>query len=267
MTEAISGILTKSIKKRMDSIDKILSKSSEDFQQEDFHALRVDIKKLRAHTRLLEFCSKKFDRDAFIKPYKKVFAYTGIIREIQIELEIIQKLEAESESEKYIKRLNKKLLKCLADFKPEKFRKKIKKRTDEIEPFLCLNENFDQKKPDVYFEKSWKKIEEIIRKKTPRKEQLHDLRKYLKTFFYNLKIFEPENNIHDDITKYMDYLGQWHDYDIMLERISKAVKKDKKLELEILQDKLLKEERKLYQKIKLINQLPQYRFNLPEGTQ
>jgi CHAD domain-containing protein len=229
---------------------------------EDFHFLRVDIKKLRAYTHLFESFVKKFKRDVFIKPYKKVFAHAGTIREIQIELKIIEKLEAQDGIEKYIKGLNKKLNKLQKNFDPAFYHDKIKSKKKKIKPYLNTKEKLSGKSIESYFETKWGEIDKIIRKENPKKSQLHDLRKKLKEFFYNIKIIESENKIHEDISKYMDYLGQWHDYDVLLENIEIVLKKDKteKKGMNAYREKVLMEERKLYQKIKQINTLPKYTF-------
>lgn len=263
MSEETNSILYDSITKKINSLEVLLSIPSEEFTPDNFHALRVDIKKLRAYTHLFESCVKKFNRDTFIKPYKKVFAHAGAIREIQIELKIIEKLEAQDGIEKYIKGLYKKLNKLHKTFDPIYYHDKIEDKKKKIKPFLSSKQQLCSTSVESYFEKKWKEIDKIIRKENPKKSQLHDLRKKLKEFFYNLKILESENKIHEEISKFMDYLGEWHDYDVLLENIEIVLKKDKteKKGMKAYRDKILMEERKLYQKIKQINKLPNYTLN------
>lgn len=82
--------LNKYLKKRNKNIEKLLSTPRLKCTPEIFHYLRVEIKKLRTLFSLLK-SSVKYDQKKKEKPFRKVFKQAGIVREIQVEQEMLQR--------------------------------------------------------------------------------------------------------------------------------------------------------------------------------
>ncbi len=73
------------LKKIRKNIISLLKKSPVKFDDEDYHKLRVEIKKLKALAGFIEFSNKKFSKKKTLKPFKKVYKQAGKIRELQLE--------------------------------------------------------------------------------------------------------------------------------------------------------------------------------------
>ena len=80
-----AAALQKYYKSRINSLEKILGKPDKIVTPEDFHKLRVEIKKLRAVLTLVNWSEKNFKRKKFLKSYKKLFKQAGKVRDLQLE--------------------------------------------------------------------------------------------------------------------------------------------------------------------------------------
>ena len=81
------------LKKIRKNIIALLKKSPEKFEDEDYHKLRVEIKKLKAIAGFIEFSNKKFSKKKHLKPFIKVYKQAGKIRELQLEESFLKKEE------------------------------------------------------------------------------------------------------------------------------------------------------------------------------
>src|SRR6185436_616704 len=73
------------------NIDLLLKKLRHSFAPENFHRLRVEIKKTKAFFELIGSASKKFDRDHFFRPYRTIFKEAGKVRELQLEEAVLKR--------------------------------------------------------------------------------------------------------------------------------------------------------------------------------
>jgi len=73
-------VLKKYFKKRIAAIDSLLLEPSGRFTTKDYHAVRVEIKKLRALFSLLDHSSKNFKKENYYAHYKEIFRQAGKVR-------------------------------------------------------------------------------------------------------------------------------------------------------------------------------------------
>ena len=83
------------LKKIRKNITTLLKKSPEKFEDEDYHKLRVEIKKLKALAGFVEFSNQKFSKKKQLKPFSKIYKYAGKVRELQLEVSFLQKNNAQ----------------------------------------------------------------------------------------------------------------------------------------------------------------------------
>src|ERR1700757_2161449 len=83
--------LEKYFKDRINTINSLIKKRENNYSPNDFHTLRVEIKKIKAFLVLLEDCNKEFDHRAFSKPFKDIFKVAGKVRELQVERSTLKK--------------------------------------------------------------------------------------------------------------------------------------------------------------------------------
>ena len=97
--------LKKYFKSHTSEIDALLKKPDKDFSKEDFHRLRVEIKKIRALTAMLKPAAKKFKQKKALKPLKKIFQQAGKVREIQLEEALLHQRDPKHRLKTYTRNL------------------------------------------------------------------------------------------------------------------------------------------------------------------
>ena len=247
--------LKKYLNNRQEAIDLILKKPKQLYTAETFHKLRVEIKKLRALFELINHCASEFKKDKNFAPFKLIFRQAGKVRELQVEEAMLKKhfktnllkeykahlkkLKLE-EQEKYFSIINKKEVKILAP---------------QYSHTIYYLKEVNEKKATRYLKKKRLKIGKIIRQKMLSKIQLHELRKKLKTFNYNLKMLDLLNKNKSIHKKNIlpELLGKWHDCEITIGNLKKEIKNaniKEKDQLNKIGSKISSESKILLNKIK-----------------
>lgn len=250
--------LTKYLKNREDAIDFLLEKPARVYTSDTFHKLRVEIKKLNSFFDLINFCSKEFKRKKTFKPFKLIFRQAGKVRELQVEEAMLKKYFLNNLLKNYRDGLKKLRLKEQEDFfsiANKKFAARLKKTYREILPFLAKT---DKKKVKSYMEKKRMQIEKILSQKTLQTSQVHILRKKLKTFNYNPKSLnlEKKNKPFPKKDVLAELLGKWHDCQIIIRHLGKAIDTGRinpkeVSQLEIIKAKFSSESKLLFGKINI----------------
>lgn len=217
--------LIKYLKNREDAINFLLKKSKRAYTPTTFHKLRVEIKKLNAFFELIHFCSNNFKYKKIIKPLKLIFRQAGKVRELQVEEAMLRKYLINNLLKNYRASLTKLRLKEQEDFfsiANKKFIARLTKTYREILPFLTKT---DKKKVNSYMEKKRKKIEKLLSQDTLQKTQVHALRKRLKKFHYSLESLnlKKKNRLLPKKDVLPDLLGKWHDFQVIIRHLKKAM--------------------------------------------
>lgn len=218
---------------QVDSIEAILRKPGQEFTPEDFHMLRLSIKKIKSVLSFLSFYNPDFDKEKHFKPYEDLFSLAGEVREIQIQQSQLKKYITNPLLAKYFDKLSNDLHDHHTAFTKlvdRKLRKKI---------------NSNAKKVATYFEKAAKKlmrqylleeqshIHALLKADNLEKKDVHDLRKKIKDIYYLQKIFQPKNKRLIIADEFQELLGQWHDYRVIAKDILIGAKNHKLLPEEV----------------------------------
>ena len=212
------------LKKIREKITGLLKKSPNKFEDEDFHKLRVEIKKLKAVAGFIEFSDNHFSKRTQLKPFSKIYKQAGKIRELQLQHSFLEKHD-DFLIEDYLQELLKKIekeKKKFASLLTTQSSKKIKKSTKKAEIFLKRTNDNDA----IRFTNNEKrKIASLIKGLPLKKENAHKLRKILKEDFYNRKRTNwPSRKINQE-DDFLQLLGSWHDSVVLSDQLEKATLK------------------------------------------
>lgn len=248
--------LKKYFKNREDAIDILLGKPRSYYTPETFHKLRVEIKKLKALFELLNYCGEEFRQKNIFTPFKLIFRQAGKIRELQVEDLMLKKYISINSITGYRNSLKEQLSQEKRNYFSllnTTFFTKLKKEYRKAFSYL---KQVDKKKVNRYLNDRKNKIEKLLSKNKLKKEDVHELRKQLKTYNYNLKIKDPEKQIKSAQKKdaLPELLGMWHDCEVTISHLTKvigsgALRSKETNQLEKINAKIAADEQHLFNKI------------------
>lgn len=219
------------------AVNRLLETAPVVYTVETFHELRVELKRFKALFELVAFCSKTFKLKKTFAPFKIIFKKAGKLREIQVVQAILEQQPSFHLIKSYSYRLKKREERERKDFfsiANTRFIKKLKQKYPMIIRFLKKTRS---KKTNRYLNKISKEKKKIISRNAFKKKQIHAFRKRLKVHGYNTKIFDLNHQsklVPEKITL-TDMLGEWHDYEMVIHLLKKAVKSNKTIPRETKQ--------------------------------
>lgn len=211
---------------RTNAIDALLEKPVQKFTVKDFHQLRVEIKKLKAQFKLVNFCSKKFEWKKHFQSFQSVFEKAGKVRELQLEASALKKYAIYRGLKTYIKNLKKARQKEMFVFLlmiNKDLKSRLKKSKKMV---LSLIETINKRDTKSYSEKKRKQIGNLISGKQLKMKNAHELRKHLKEFYYNIKSlnFPKQIKLIKATEAFQNMLGKWHDCEVIKQHVNEAMK-------------------------------------------
>lgn len=246
------------LKTRIKAILSLLEKPKKKYSPTTFHQLRVEIKKLNALFDLINCSSKKFRRKKMIKPFRTLFRQAGKVRDLQIEEATFKTHTQKDQIVAYKAKLcNQQLkqIKIFFSFINDKNTKLLKNKFKKTTPFLS---KLSSKKVDQYMLKKREKIKDLLNNPYLETEQLHELRKLLKIYYYNEKSLslKKQNQKISQKEPLMELLGKWNDVIVIIEHLQETIEKAKIdteeiAVLETLKTKIATENEVLLEQIKL----------------
>jgi len=250
-----AAIIKAYFEKQLNAIEIILKKQHHKISKEDIHKLRVAVKKIKCVSALVLFCDPAFRRKKFMKWFKKIFTAAGKLRELQLEISRLKKLQFSGSLKDYPGHLRKRLKKKKHFFfslANGRLRRKLKKRSKIIYPFF---EAVNKTGINKFLEEKIREMISIIKSKNLKEKEAHKLRKILKEFYYSISIFGLKNKQFKNIAGYQELLGQWHNDVVLAGFLQKAIDTDNegKKELRIIKDarnQISSESKQLFEKIK-----------------
>lgn len=218
--------LQKYFKKRKSAITFLLEQQQESFTADTIHTLRLELKKLKALFDLINSCSKNFKQKKIIKPFQLIFSQAGKIRELQVEEALLEEHFGSDYVIQYRNDLKKIVMEETKNFfltTTPSFAEKLQKKYIQINADL---RKINKKKTNRYMDKKRTEIEKLLHKKGLKKKQMHALRKKLKEYQFNQKIFNSnnKNKLLPDKNALPELLGEWHDYQMVIQHLKKAMK-------------------------------------------
>ncbi len=220
------------------------SKTHEQFGEEDIHQLRVDIKKIRAILGLVEYISEgSFSRERHISLFSKLFKISGRLREIHVNLSIINEDDQSTVivyreyliilQLKTVQRLNT----GLSSFNHDELQKLNLELYEFIEGLNDLN-IADMARSYI----SGKIININELRKNTNDRNLHKIRFHSKELKEILKLINSINpddqskKLENDIKNFNELIGNWHDNVVLINSMEKFINKENE---SLEQDKLI----------------------------
>lgn len=227
MKDTASDYLTNYYKREIRVLKQSLNKASKGFNKKAIHQLRVSIKKLKAFYKLIEtLYPHEFNTAKHLMPFHEAFENAGILRETQVNKELIKDYSVSQSSLKgYNSYLTmqegkadknlKKNISVIKTSKPGTYRHEISK--------LCknLNDSHFNKECNSFIKKKVKKIKELRTSPASRKT-LHQIRKHLKQVVYIINIQQKTTpgtytqNFIKELKHTEVMIGNWHDHVILI---------------------------------------------------
>ena len=214
------------LEKIREKIFTLLKKTPGTFEDEDYHKLRVEIKKLKAVAGFLQFSNKQFSKKKYLKAFKKVYKQAGKIRELQLEETFLKKNHNQF-IEQYLSDLTSRIRKekeKFASLLGNKRQKKIKKSLKEIADFLDKSYQADG---IPFIHKERRRVSELVNELPLKPAKLHQLRKILKEDFYTrkrIRFSTPQIKAEDEL---LQLLGKWHDSIVLNKQFGTSILKAK----------------------------------------
>jgi CHAD domain-containing protein len=214
-------------KTRKKKLLPLLEKPRKKYTPATFHELRVEIKKLNALFDLIDSSSKEFRRKKMIKPFKIIFRQAGKIRDLQIEEAIFEKYMQDGLLKEYRVKLSKLQLKEEKLFYSLIKDKTIKDLKNKYKKTTAFISQIDNEKVSEYMLNKGEKIKKFLRQPKLETEQLHNLRKLLKIYYYNQMSLSLENKKISQKATLTELLGKWNDGVVTIGHLQKTIEKAK----------------------------------------
>lgn len=196
--------------KRNHKVMHLVGKVTDGYEKEDYHELRVEIKKIKAFLKLAKYATD-IDDKKFFGPYAEIFKNAGLVRDAQMAEALLRKERPLKWLQQYCGEL-----KTEADLHEKDFylgvRGKIKedlaKNRKRAIPFI---KKIEKDKAKKFLRKEERKINSILGEKNISIEDAHQLRKKLKRMGYVAGLMKGKKRAVGEIEKVHEALGSWHD--------------------------------------------------------
>jgi CHAD domain-containing protein len=244
--------------KHSSEMNKLISESAFSFTTEDFHQLRVEIKRIKALTELINFCSDDFKKKKSFRPFKKIFRQAGTVRDFQLEEKALKKSKFKP-SDNYFKALQNRITKekkRMNNIIDKKFKSDLKRKQNMIKSFAI---RIKKTCTIGYFKATRNNLATMLFAPALNIENVHAVRKKLKELFYNEKCMRliKGKKQSSGIKAFQELLGNWHDARIIMKSMGNVLKRktlsvgDKK-KLHHLRLEKISESEKLFNKINAV---------------
>lgn len=213
------------LKKRETGILKLLNKPRIRFGPEDFHRLRLEIKKTDALFRLAGFVSNDFDRRESFTQIHSIFALAGKVRNWQLCEQLISAYRKKPGANLLLKKVRKKkkearqaFFEGLKSIPHSRLLQSIRKAGK------CLRTT-QPKQVKHYLKNIEERIRKLLKKKKGTNPDLHEIRKWLKISSYLHKCLPVGEalNVPEYKTLPVDLIGTWHDLQVSAEQIEQLI--------------------------------------------
>jgi|GEM_PF-3436190 len=218
------NILENYFRKRTNEIETLLKKPARLFTMEDYHRLRVAIKKVRAMMRMLGASGSKYKSKKPLKRVLEIFYKAGKVRELQLENSVVHKHDLQHRLKTYVHALQLNELKEKKEFLVlhDKAKDKMQKSFSKIVPMI---RKVRKSALTEYVRKEKKEIASLTKSRELKNSQIHQLRKGLKKLYYNMKSLglKAQGRFLKNGETLQEMMGEWHDCRVMKKHLTKAV--------------------------------------------
>lgn len=213
--------------KRIKKLIELLEATSSNVEEEYFHSIRIEIKKIRALFGILQHNNTKFKKRGYGRPFKAIFKQTGGVRELHIEKTMLRKYLPHSESQyiDLLDKINRRYEQEFFSFNRKELIKKVERVRDQV---LLEIDKMKTANVHSHLEKLERKISTQLNREITNTEA-HDLRSKLKMLQYNQSQVQHFTQLGKGrrTASFLTLLGQWHDYEVAIEHLNKFVQQGK----------------------------------------
>ena len=239
--------------KQANNLFGYFEKPKKSYSENDFHLIRVSIKRIKALLDLLNKAEPRIHRKKYFSPFEKIFEQAAKIRDPQVKLKLLAHYR-NSSVEKFKRQLNQQI-------KSEKLKfsqmmkvsllKDLQKSTSKIEDYV---DHADRKSIAHFLDKKTKVVQNLGSTKKLKPTEVHDFRKKIKEIYYLQKMLEHKGHRFARTDDFQELLGKWHDGRVLIQGIKDFIKADSlpqkdKLVFESLQQIIADHNQQLYQSI------------------
>lgn len=200
-------------------------------KEKDFHALRVDIKRIRAVLELIQSTNPKFRFKACFKPFSFFFKPAGEVRELQLMHSMINEADKGKKLTYFLYALDARIKNAENTFAQRITKKRIKRLRKTIALIRPFARKITAKKVHSYIAEKKEHVHALLQQPILIEADVHDLRKEIKKVFYLQKIFHASDHRFTIADDFQELLGRWHDgvvidLDLQKELHSRELKSD-----------------------------------------
>ncbi|MBX2929562.1 MAG: CHAD domain-containing protein [Saprospiraceae bacterium] len=210
------------------------------YDKDTVHELRLNLKRQNAFFHLLEALDERFSAGIALDTYEVIYRRAGKVRDKQVEKQVIKKAghdrHIEHDLTAWLEEKESRRVQLLQEYEAGHSLEPVRNLSFEVRNVIHrLSAKGLEQRLVVYFSKLIRGIAALLRGGAIPKDDLHDLRKFIKELFYNLEFLQrhtgPEAlrcRAWTQLDELQHLLGKWHDYDFTLEHLTgKKALKDK----------------------------------------
>ena len=207
----------------IEKIEKILLIPPSGYKTEDFHELRIEIKKIRFVTELISLADKDFKKQDAFQSFNRIYDLAGDFRNARLQSESLKKFSRRKLFADYNKKLSESMMKARADFFSELQQYDKEGMTLNFNSIRKAAKKISKSDIKKYLKKQYGKVKDEL-KSSQVILQLHDVRKLLKNISYAEKLMQLTSGRNQkNMQKLSDLIGDWHDITITIEHLRKSL--------------------------------------------
>lgn len=234
---AFAAAIEKYLDKRTRTLKKNIEAAERYYGIDAIHDLRVEIKRIRALYHLIHAVVPSFNAERHTLSMRKLFKKAGMLRDIDIQQEIVRRGHEKFDLSEYLNYLKKQelllrpeLVLACRDLHMQTLKSN---RTTVLKAIAKLSQDQLQAKIGTYADSTLKKIKKLSQRKTQSSQCLHDIRKLTKVARYTLDVWKLGVGTSVQIEKALKelksaatLLGEWRDTVIASESLQSYLEHD-----------------------------------------
>lgn len=252
-----TAILRRQYHKRTGRILDRLDKPVQKWTPDDFHIIRMEIKKLMAILTLVKACNQDFHLKKRTKNIKALYASAGEVRELQLQLEFWKNNKMLETIPGYADLLTRQLHWARDAFR-QQVRHLLKNETPKTLNVKLLTHYLPTPKTiNTYLNRLRSEIEQILRDAKSENIELHTLRKKIKDLLFLERFLFPSTHDNTYLEQLQEKIGIWHDGVMMHTCIENAIRglpldPNERIILENQRNQIVFQYERLHQEIKTL---------------
>lgn len=203
---------------------------------ETVHGLRVNLKQQRAFFHLLQALNPSFSAGEAMDVFEGIYKKAGKVRDCQVERALIEKVERTHHWEyrlaAWLEEQEARRTLLLQQYENGHSMLPVRALSEQVYRTITeLPKGESEARLRMYFEKIIRGIIAFVRGEKAAGDDLHDLRKFIKELFYNLRLLQQytgpdalQCGALARLDELQHTLGKWHDFDFTMAHLERKGK-------------------------------------------